>query len=289
MKPISADSGRIYTFIEPDGGMDWASGSLPLSTTSGHIVRSYRELLEKCASIKFYNRQYDILFRGQSKDHMAGVHSNLYSSIYRNLSASVTGDSRSENRKKLLDRYIQLERMEELLITSLQSREVYHDRIVRWSILQHYGICPTPLLDVTGSLQVGLSFALEKQSQTAILYLFGLPHLTGPVSVSVISGTQSVQLTQLCPPSALRPHFQEAVLLGTYPAADRAAIEGRGSFFDPNLSHNFACRLIAKFQLTGTTTWNAEGFHPIDRTIMYPDLHDEIFKATAHLRNSSVP
>jgi hypothetical protein len=287
MLPIT-NSKAIYTFVEPDGDLEWSSGSLPLSCTSGHNIRSYRELLEKCASIKFYNRQFDILYRGQRQDWRAGNRSNLYSSIYRNTSQSITGEPRSKNKSRLLERYIRLDAMEELLVKALPTREIYHDRVLRWAILQHYQICPTPLLDATGSLQFGLSFALKKDPNDAFLYLLGIPHLTGPFSVSLHSGTQAIQLAQLCPPSALRPHFQEAVLLGSFPTADKAAIEGAGTLFDPYVAHNFSCRLIAKFHLLNCASWKDEGFHPVAERIMYPNEQDEIFKATEHLRTPSL-
>jgi hypothetical protein len=284
MQLIKANSKALYTYVGPDGDLEWSDGGLPLSGGSGHNIRSYQELLRKCASIKFYNKRFDILYRGQSQDWRAGGRSNLYSSIYRGTSPSITGEPRSKNKKRLLERYIHLDSMEELLVKALPTREVYHDRVLRWSILQHYEICPTPFLDVTGSLQTALSFALEKDPNEGFLYLLGVPHLTGPVSVSLDSGTQAVQLAQLCPPSALRPHFQEAVCLGSYPTADRAAIEGAGTLFDSYVAHNFSCRLTAKFHLINCVSWKNEGFYPMTSRVMYPDEQDEVFKSTKHLR-----
>ncbi len=286
MQPINHPSGAIYTFTQEGNDPCWVSGSLPLSMQSGHIVKSYHELLEKCAIVKFYNNHYSILYRGQRSDWMAGTHSSLYPSIYRNISFSSTG-SHSDSKTKLLERYATLDIMERRLEKALISREVYHDRMLRWSLLQHYEVCPTPLFDLTTSLQVALSFALEESTPDAYLYLLAVPHLTGPFSVSLEAGTQAIQLSQFCPPSALRPHFQEAVLVGSYPTPDKAAIEGGTNLFAPYLGQNFACRLIAKFHLQDCSKWNSEGFSPIVQDIMYPNRKDGVFKATEHLKSQS--
>src|SRR5262249_29378940 len=90
-------------------------------------------------------------------------------------------------------------------------------RILRWSILQHYGVCRTPLLDVTHSLRIAASFASEGEPDTAFIFVLGVPNLSGAITASSEAGLQIVRLSSACPPSAMRPHLQEGYLLGEYP------------------------------------------------------------------------
>src|SRR5437667_8777920 len=90
------------------------------------------------------------------------------------------------------------------------------------ALLQHYQVVATPLLDVTHSLQTALSFALADNRDEVYLFALAVPQLTGPISVSIESMTQVVDLTQVCPPAALRPHFQSGLLISDYPVIDNA-------------------------------------------------------------------
>jgi FRG domain len=208
--------------------------------------------------------------------------SNLYPSIYR-----IDERNRAKRKEQLFQRYDVMAKMEERLLDSVPLREVHADRLVRWALLQHYEICPTPLLDVTPSLQVALSFALESNDDDAFLYLFGVPHVSGPISISVDAGTQIIQLAQLCPPGALRAHFQEAALLCNYPVPDHMAVTtARGFLFDPYLPQNFSCRLGSKFHLRNCRSWSSKDFHRLGREVLRPDSRDDIYKKTATLRTS---
>lgn len=247
---------------------------LPLAAGPGNEVRSYRELLTKIAALSYGNQQYTILFRGQRVDYQpnthggSGVHSSLYPSILR------PGSGR--DRIELLDeRFGTLMRMEEALKEALWVRDVHQNQIVRWAILQHYEICPTPLLDVTASVQTALSFALLGGSDNGYLYVLAFPNTTGGVSVSVESMTQIIDLSKLCPPEALRPHFQAGLVVGDYPSIDcrEASHAKRGM-----IGNNFACRLLTKFKLTQCKTWSSEGFTPTPSSILKPDDVDEWFK-----------
>ena len=45
----------------------------------------------------------------------------------------------------------------------VENDRLRRQRILRWSILQHYEICDTPLLDVTQSIRIAASFASRSQ------------------------------------------------------------------------------------------------------------------------------
>lgn len=246
---------------------------LVLASQKPHIAKEYRELLSKIAALSFGNSRYKLLFRGQSKDYRlaldgaVGGRSNLWPSILR--------PSSSRERESLLDqRFRKLEKAEMKLIELFPSiPEIQRMRIVRWAILQHYEICPTPLLDVTLSLQIALSFAIGSQhADEGFLYVFAVPLLNGPISVSTESMTQVIDLAQICPPDALRPHFQSGILLSDYPeyTGREQTHKGRGG-----IENDFGCRLLAKFHLVNISAWRDEGFQPTHPAILFPDAIDK--------------
>jgi hypothetical protein len=254
------------------------------------MVYSYPELLRKVAALAYYNKQFSLLFRGQSKDYMLdalggiGVHSHLYPSILR----TVPGISKSAvDMKFVLERrFIILASAERKLKTCARIGEINRDQVLRWALLQHYEVCPTPLLDVTSSLHVALSFAAEKSRDNSVFYVLAVPQMAGAISVSIDAGTQVIRLSQVCPPEALRPHFQEALLIGNYPALDTEDF-----LLNPHgkLRFNFAGRLLAKFCLNGCRSWARSGFQPTASDILRPDQEDPYFDMMAEVANHVRP
>lgn len=262
---------RFMLFREEDANIVASDAAgLPIAARNGHPVKSYVELLQKIAALSYHNSRFRLLFRGQRKDYRLnmraepGVHSCLFPSILR----PVEGPKR----ELLLDsRFERLARAEGLLQDALRYEEIHRLRIVRWAILQHYEICETPLLDVTLSLQTALSFVFGTNVVTGYLFVFAVPHLTGPVSVSTEAMTQTVDLAHVCPPEALRPHFQSGVLIGDYPEYEnRLQTHNKKGF----IGNSFACRLLTKFQLLGVGSWKQEGFAPTSTSLLFPNEHD---------------
>ncbi len=254
---------------------------LPIAAKNGHVVSSYRELLKKVAALHFHNPRFKLLFRGQVKDHKLnirgeqGVHSCLYPTIFR--------PHASKPRKELLDTRFQiLLEAESLLRQKVFDRAVRDHQLVRWAILQHYGVCETPLLDVTQSLQIALSFACGNGEDEGFLYILAFPQLTGPVSVALESLTQVIDLSPVCPPQALRPHFQTGALVGDYPAVTGREVshDGKGM-----IGNSFACRLLTKFRLTNCQAWAPEGFSATPHDILFPDQDDEWFPLMQEIRS----
>jgi hypothetical protein len=140
--------------------------------------------------------------------------------------------------------------------------EVKRRRIVQWSILQHYEVCPTPLLDFTQSLRVACSFAAIPKAGDPHIYVFGLPYLTNRVSVNSEQDTIVVRLLSICPPSAFRPYFQEGYVAGT----DEVTTE-----YQSKDELDFNGRLIAKFKPLNAATFWQGGFDPIPEGALYPD------------------
>jgi hypothetical protein len=181
-------------------------------------VQSYLELATKIAELQYRNRDYVLLFRGQSKDHKNFQHNTtLKPSLFRDsLVLNPSADT-------LRERFKDLDKAERILVDYYSQREslgkkwVERHQIVRWAILQHYEVCPTPLLDVTHSLRIAASFATTDGAQEAFIFVLGVPNLSGAITASAEAGIQIVRLSSVCPPSALRPHIQEGYLLGEYP------------------------------------------------------------------------
>ena len=203
--PVGAQKAETQTCTEVRNGQ-------------GHRVESFLELATKIAELQFMNRNFVLLFRGQTGDYKNSKHNTtLKPSLFRpknhgNPSPSI-----------LVKRFEELERAERLLVEAYQQKKfigidrLRRHQIVRWSILQHYEICPTPLLDVTQSLRIAASFASGDVENEAFVFVIGVPNLSGAITASAEAGLQIVRLSSVCPPSALRPHIQEG-----YPNITRA-------------------------------------------------------------------
>jgi hypothetical protein len=181
---------------------------------------------------------------------------------------------KTKRQLRIKERIDILEKAEKLLKEKLIVGYIHRHRLVRWALLQHYEVCATPLLDVTNSLQTAVSFALNNTSREGFLYAFALPHQTGPLSISIESMTQLVDLSKLCPPEAARPHFQQALLVGDYPTGlDTSDLVTLA----PKVSANFSCRLLTKFHLTNANNWIGKQFFPTPRSILFPNTHDTFY------------
>jgi FRG domain-containing protein len=281
MEPLKSQ--RIFHYPHNEKNIIGSnSGGLPLSTQRGHEINSYQELLEKISALNFYNRSQQIFFRGQIKDYFNNskkgkpVRSNLYPSLLRNLPTS-----KIKRRERIKERLRILEKAECLLKDSFSIGYIHKHKLVRWAILQHYEVCETPLLDITSSLQSALSFAVPNGSSEGHLFVLAFPHQTGPISVSLESMTQIVDLSKLCPPEALRPHFQSGLLAADYPSAIDGEELARSA---PKVGGNFACRLLTKFHLKNVDTWVGKHFHPTPNDIIYPNERDKWYQNLTEIK-----
>jgi hypothetical protein len=108
-----------------------------------------------------------------------------------------------------------------------------------WAVIQHYGLWPTPLIDLTTSLRVAASFALPSppaavQGQspthtpgetTGWLYVVGLPNRSGSITYSFDDQMLVADLASVCPPDARRPHLQDGLLVGRFPNDDLGSMK----------------------------------------------------------------
>ncbi len=222
-------------------------------------LQTFRELVPAIAKIANHNPDYSLFFRGQRNDRrLNSGSSSFYPTIFRKPNGTL---SESE----LSDRYKTLDKCSEELVVQLESAKIEGIKKIKkfselqWSILQHYRVCATPLLDVTQSLRVAVSFALNSAKEKAYIFVFALPYLQGTITYSTEDELLNVRLLSSCPSDALRPHFQEGFLVGTFPSRVKRK--------QPSL--DFGRRLVAKIEIPKKGFWDSN-FHAIPEDALSP-------------------
>jgi len=244
-----------------------------VGAANAYPVTSFQDLIQHVARLAVLNKDCVFYYRGQDRDYGKGSgSSSLYPTIYRGAQV---------HRQDILNRFALLDQASSALRQAvvrhkLEGHDEVRKRLVQWSLLQHYGVCATPLLDLTSSLRIGCNFALlNPDPPEPTVYVCGLPYTTGRISVNSEHDTVNVRLLGICPPAALRPLLQEGHVVGTYEVtADYA-----------NKSElDFCGRLIAKFSLPMSTTFRREvaGF---DREELFPST-DPLLSIAEEVRSS---
>jgi hypothetical protein len=259
-----------------------------ICTGAGHTVRSYFELAMKVAELQFLNRDHVMLFRGQTEDRRSPKGgSTLSPTLFRLLGTAAANrtivQARFERLRAAESRLIRLYRQAKFRGADRLARH----RSIRWAILQHYGVCRTPLLDVTQSLRISATFAAEKNRRgNAFVYVLGVPNRSGAVTASAESGLEIICLSSACPPEAVRPHMQEGFLLGEYPEV--AEYDGdSGSSYS---TMDFSRRLVAKFRLKLDRFWTSASFPPASSEAIYPGkYHDPLLLITDRIKREVGP
>lgn len=235
----------------------------PKTVSAGepYLVKTYRELVEHTARLSYLNKDYLLFYRGQATDFRTkGGSSSFYPSIYR-------GDYVLA--RELHYKFEILEGACKALCELFEKKkieghkELKKRKYIQWSILQHYEVCSTPLLDFTQSLRVACSFATEKkENDFGYVSVFGFPYLSNRISINSEHDLVNIRLLSICPPNALRPYFQEGYLTGT---------DDITTNFDSKGELDFKNRLIAKFKIPNDKSFWGNGFHKIPSESLYPD------------------
>lgn len=253
---------------------------------AGHRVGSFLELATKIAELQFRNRNHVLLFRGQSGDYRNSQNNTtLKPTLFR-------GSKKNPAPGTLLLRFAMLERAEQELVKAyaqagfLGVTRLKRHRILRWSILQHYEVCPTPLLDVTHSLRIAASFASLGTTNEAFLFVLGVPNLSGAITASAEAGLQIVRLSSVCPPTALRPHLQEGYLLGEYPEV--SGIDQKEHY--KHYEMDFGRRLVAKFCFDPNSFWKLDTFPKVSQDALYPPAsNDPLYQLALNVKRAIQP
>ncbi|MBV6512036.1 MAG: hypothetical protein FMNOHCHN_01526 [Ignavibacteriaceae bacterium] len=267
MRPIYSAFSHINLEKKLTGDSEW-SKKIELNEilkSSPKIVNTYDELVIDVSEILNRNRKYVLFYRGQSKDYKTKEEkTSLLPSIYRkgSNSARLSLKKRFETLKKTSNEILAL--LNHHYGKQSDARLVRRYQEMVWSILQHYSICDTPLLDITHSLHVACSFALENPSaDSGIIYVFGLPWQTDAIGYNSYDELVNIRLLSVCPPFAKRPFFQEGYLAGPFPNYNLDDTRRIPQF-------DFSRRLIAKFQIKNSEKFWGAGFNKIPREKLYP-------------------
>ena len=224
-------------------------------------VSNFEELVAAVARIANHNPEHTLFYRGQRHDYRlkeGDKPSTFYPTIYRKPDRPVTD-------KLLLKRLEALDSCSRQLLTALEDLKVDRlDRIkkfpeLQWSILQHYEVCPTPLLDLTHSLRVAASFALNDAEDHAYVYVFAFPYPQGTITYSTDAELLTIRLLSASPSEALRPHYQQGYLVGSFPLRAESK----------HFSHDPRSRLVAKFRLSRDKFWSKR-FSAVPNSALYP-------------------
>lgn len=234
-------------------------GSADIAVAEAMPIDSFGALVKEVAQLSYLNKDHLLFFRGQAHDYRnkAGA-STLYPTIYR---------GERVPQEQLALSFDILESASARLCDALEKdgieshKDVRRRKYIQWSILQHYEVCATPLLDITHSLLVACSFAsLEAQDVDPHVFVLGMPYVTNRVSTNSEHDLVNIRLLSICPPEALRPYFQEGYLAGTDEVTSQ---------YDSKSELDFNNRLIAKYRLTGDKFWG-RGFSALPRKVLYP-------------------
>ena len=223
-------------------------------------VQTYRKLMDQVANLAFLNKDYLLFFRGQANDYRNRAKaSTFYPSIYRDDPLPMR---EIHYRFELLNQAASL--LADVVLDEKITgyREIRRKKYIQWSILQHYEVCKTPLLDFTHSLGVACSFAqLNNSSEDAYVYVFGLPYITNRISINSEHDLVNIRLLSICPPDALRPYYQDGYVVGT---------EDIAADYDSKTELDFTNRLIAKFKIPNSPRFWGKGFSSIPESVLYP-------------------
>ncbi len=239
-----------------------------------YLINKFSKLVEAVAKLSYENEEHLLFFRGQASDYVDNAgKSTFLPTIYRGQNLS---------QEELDDRFEILENASKELVKEFNSsktkgyKEVERKTLIRWSILQHYEVCPTPLIDVTQSLRVACSFAFDQNdSDEAFIYVFGFPYLTNRISINSEYDLINIRLLSICPPEALRPYFQEGYLVGTSDVTNEIV--------NPK-ELDLSNRIIAKFKIPKKNFWDRKYF-PLPKIALYPEK-DKILSLCSRLNLS---
>ena len=290
MRDLSQEIVWSYSEDKPEGG--W--GKCQVRKTKGVEVENYADLAAKIAAIQFRNSNYVLLFRGQNYDHRLDDSSKQNSTIRPTLFRRDKGYGVDHWNELIRGRYKNLNSAESQLIQKWRNRKfeflskLERSAVMRWSILQHYEVCDTPLLDVTHSLRIAASFASlnnpsgkteadvadDSMVDEAFIMVLAVPQISGGVTTCAYEEMQTLRLSSICPPTAIRANLQEGYLIGEYPELQT---------FDQKMKYelpetDFGKRLLAKFRFTPKTFWaESDVFPQVFKQALYPNDSDELF------------
>jgi len=239
------------------------------------FIDKYTKLVEFNAKLSYLNKDYLLFYRGQCRDYISKFNSStFYPSIYRGGYISNSELKYSfdllDNASNALKNIFNNRKIEGY-------KELKHKKYIQWSLLQHYQICKTPLLDFTHSLRVACSFAqCNNDYKYGFVFIFGLPYLTNRISINSEHDLVNIRLISISPPDALRPYYQEGYLAGTTDITNE---------YDQKTELDFRNRLIMKIKIPNDHSFWGKEFNRIPDRLLFPK-NDQILSLCKSLEKS---
>lgn len=277
-----------------------------IKRVSPYKVKSFSELVEKVALLQFFNRRYQLFFRGSSDQHLKYSYlknkielesykkyipfpnkvDTLYPSLFYlngiNCFTVFKDVLEKDFRDKILS-YYQKEKS-----PGYREFKYFYEAVI--SIMQHYGVFKTHFLDITSSLQVACTFALyneyEKESKEKnrekkkrVVYVIGLPYVTDIITYNPFEEIVTLKLDAFITPYAKRPVHQNAYLVSPYPYTELEN-PNRKKYFD------FSRRLIGIFEVPDNNDNFWDGGYKMlsidnaddSTSLLYPNKTDKFYK-----------
>ena len=236
-------------------------------------IDNFHNLIMEIGELAYKNPNVMLFYRGQSKNYTKNKNL-LYTvcpTIYRSGEAKevkANFEILENASNKLLK---ELEKNEKELDKN-EWKEIKFIKLLQYSILQHYEVCSTPLLDVTQSIKVACSFAVLNQDKEkngkGYIYIFGLPYINGRISINSEEYITNIRLLNISCSISKRPFFQEGYLVQSEFITDE----------ELNFKElDFCNRLIAVYEFENNKDfWGNEV--SIDKENLYPktDLMKDI-------------
>lgn len=233
--------------------------------SEGYKISSFRQLIDEVAVVTLQNKSLEMFYRGQKKDYL-----NNQAIIYKDrkqkstiLPAICRPDKKPDGtlkysirQKNVSDRYEYLYSLIDYINQQKRSRLPYEYYM---SLFQHYEIARTPLIDITQSLRVASTFALDN-SGFGFLYVFGLPFPNQSISYYTDLGIILLKLQNVVSVDAVRPRYQEGYLVGKFPFSNGKTV-----------SDDLSNRMVAKFKLDNSNGdfWD-KYFQPMPKEVLFP-------------------
>lgn len=247
----------------------------------GLLVNSFEELATKVAELAFYNPHHVLLFRGHAS-------SNTNQSSATDLKPSLFLPVKQRlSKNRLIQRMLALKEAEVKFFNLYKEaglanyQELGRSKFKRWALLEHFGVCRTPLLEVSLSLRVAASVASINNSSDSCIYVLGVPSLGGAMTVDQSGELHVVRLASVFPLTIESHHSRDSYMLGQYTNISDFETDQFALDFDSN----FADRLISKFRFSPDLFWRNSG---IENCRILPSLieNQDIYKIASEVKNS---
>lgn len=239
-------------------------------------IRNYNEMRRIVARIASLNPQYELYFRGQGSIHKRGGgkgfgHSVL-PSLWRNRSeAQRRVEILQECSNAMLKQYAEFPGRDEATL-----RVLMESRPAVWALLQHYELCATPLVDLTRTLQIACSFALQygrANGGPGYVYVFGLPFQQEKMTTSQSESVLCMSLLGITPSNADRPLVQDGYLAcdqNWWRCADESMLVDAAA-----RDWDMAVRILAVLEIADTpgddrSFWAQSSLSPLSEEDLYP-------------------